>query len=30
VEIPEGVFPEKYRNQVIWKTPQKIYEPKNC
>jgi len=25
VEIPEGDFPEKHRNQVIWKTPQKIY-----
>jgi len=25
LEIPEGNFPEKHRNQVVWKTPQKIY-----
>jgi len=24
-ELPEGDFPEKHRNQLIWKTPHKIY-----
>jgi len=30
VEIPEGNFPEKHRGTVIWKTPHRIYEKRDC